>query len=213
MKTTKRILAIALALVLGLALFAPVASAADDPNAPIITKQPTKSNGTFYLQAGKALQLDVEATPPEGSQGTLSYAWYDYNWQQGDTAPPVATGASVTIPTSEDMVLKVFEESGRISSSSAIFIYCVVVTNTWLDDEQVPQSTSRRSDIVSVKLFVDYGTMISLLWGGVIKGDFSMLLKNMPFNIPITCGVLLQVLAGKLIMLLQDLQDIVASIA
>ena len=54
MKTTKRILSAALALVLGLALLVP-AFAADEPGlyAPIITKQPDMSIGMPYLQAGK----------------------------------------------------------------------------------------------------------------------------------------------------------------
>jgi len=127
MKTTKRILAIALALALGLALFAPMASAAVDPNAPIITKQPK----LFTIKrAGQDIVLEVEASLPEGSDGVLSYAWYDYDWQEeGKIRPPVATGAKLQI-TDQDY---------------AWTNYWLVAINTYTDDDGATQTAYTQS--------------------------------------------------------------------
>ena len=206
MKTTKRVLSIALALLLGLAVLAPMASAADDPNAPVITKQPCNPynrSATLFLQAGNAFHLEVEAALPEGSQGTLSYAWYDYNWQPGDTSPPVATGASVDIHTTEDTVI-----AGGVRLSFATIIdYCVVATNTWLDDEQVQQSASRRSDIVQVRLFLDYGAAISRHWEDATKDGISAFLKNMPLTMLYIGGDLFGILGCKFVVFMYHLYE------
>ena len=182
----KRFLSIALAVMLGVAVLMPGVSAdgvmMGGPNAPIITKQPANyyfpdsiSNLTsHYVQAGNAFQLDVEAVLPEGSQGELSYAWYGYNWQPGDTKAPVATGASVSLPTTEDMVLK------EPRTPNTTYNFCVVVTNTWFDDEQVQHTASVKSDLLAVTIFVDYGTALSITWNGAMDNGLFAFLINLP---------------------------------
>lgn len=78
MKTTKRMLSIALALVLALGLVVPAMAAeteAANPNAPVITRQPNiparvRSNGNFVLE--------VQAELPEGTTSELSFTWFHY---------------------------------------------------------------------------------------------------------------------------------------
>jgi len=200
MALTKRLLSIALALLLGLAVLAPGVMAEDDPNAPVITKQPTTKFrfSIPYVQAGTPLAIEALAVLPEGAkQGTLSYAWYDYDWQPGDTKLPVTTGASASIPTTEDMLFKAIEATG-IKSAYADLNYCVVVTNTWFDDEQTQQSTFIKSEVVKVKLFADYGTAITIYWKDAMDDGFFKFLVNLPLKILTTFIVLFGILGCKL---------------
>jgi len=94
MKTTKRVLAVLLALALGLALFAPVAMAAD----PVITGI-TPQNAV--ARTGKSITFTVEAQPPEDAESPLTYQWYqliDGEWQ----AIEGATSKSLTVTAAVD---------------------------------------------------------------------------------------------------------------
>ena len=94
---TKRILAVLITLTLGLALLAPAALASEavDPNAPIITRQPSVP---AIVRIGRTLTLELQAQLPEGAQGELSVVWHGFGSSAiNDTI--VADGASVTIPT------------------------------------------------------------------------------------------------------------------
>jgi len=188
----KRFLSIALAVMLGVGLFIPTLANGvmmGGPNAPVIIKQPTKNYRSIYIQAGNALNLDALAALPAGAeQGTLSYDWYDYNWQPGDTTLPIATSASVSIPTTKDMLFDL-SRADKIASRGAPlahYRYCVVVTNTWLDDEQVQQTASMKSDVVEVILVADYGTAISIVWDNVMEDGFFMFLLDLPYTILLT---------------------------
>jgi len=93
MKTTKRVLAVLLALALGLALFAPMAMAAD----PVITGV-TPQNPV--ARTGKSITLTVEAQPPQGAETPLAYQWYqwvDDDWQAiaGATTKNLAVTATL----------------------------------------------------------------------------------------------------------------------
>lgn len=137
MAQTKRVLSILLALSLGMALLVPAfATDEPDPNAPVITKQPMTRK--IVIREGKDIKLEVEARLPDGVEGMLSYAWYDYNWQLGDTTEPVAIGAKTTLRAvpPED------EESH--------FPYCVVVTNTYRDSGGNEKTASKKSDSMDV---------------------------------------------------------------
>ena len=93
MKTTKRILGILLALVLGLALFAPMAMA----EGPSITGISPQSPAA---RTNKSITLTVEAQLPTGAAGPLTYQWYqwvDGDWQEieGATAKTLTVTAAV----------------------------------------------------------------------------------------------------------------------
>ena len=151
MKTTKRILSIALALALGLAVLAPMASATEiDPNAPIITQQP---RAPIYLFASKTLNLEVAAVLPEGNSGTLSYAWYDYDWQPGDETSPIATNPKLTISP-------IFDPDGDSSVSQKLVFYAVA-TNTYIDSEGVTETAFMKSQPVKVTLIQPFGKVFS----------------------------------------------------
>ncbi|MDR2686260.1 MAG: hypothetical protein LBB75_00785 [Oscillospiraceae bacterium] len=165
MKTTKRILCIALALLLGSALLAPAALAAEDPNAPVITKQPKSFVALF---AGKTLTVEVAAALPtgtEGSGGTLSYAWYDYDWQPGDFTAPIATGAKVTV----DIPVSTDETFGR-EMLDPNRLLCAVVTNTYVDAEGATKTASTKSGLVKVLGINPIGTALSLMWSNLQEG-------------------------------------------
>ncbi len=178
----KRILSIVLTLLLCLALVIPSAAADDSTYAPVIIQQPTTKFGNRppYVQAGDSLEIEALATVSSDA-GTLSYAWYDYDWQPGDTAPPIATGARVSIPTTEDMLHKNNEKTGNLSVY-ATYSYCVVVTHTWLDDAQVQQTAFVKSEVVNVKIFADYDTAVAISWDNAMRGGFFALFTVVPFT-------------------------------
>ena len=120
MKPTKRLLAILLAVLLGLAVLAPMASAAGDPAyAPIITKQP-KEQVTIFT--GKDLVLEVEAKLPDGAPGTLSYEWYR------DDYGVVGTNAKLVYPVKDDRTDNYYGMKYYFSRP-----FYAVVTNTYTD--------------------------------------------------------------------------------
>jgi len=158
MKTTKRILCIVLTLLLGLALLAPAVLAADDPNAPVITAQPKSK---IYIFAGKTVTVTVAASLPAGSNGTLSYAWYDYDWQPGYLNPPVATGASATI----EIPATTLDEFNMEYKGANRTLYAVV-TNTYVDGEEL-KTAYAKSNPVNVTGINPIGTSISLMWNNL----------------------------------------------
>jgi len=154
MKQTKRILAIVLALALGLAVFA-TGVAAEDPYAPIITMQP-KAEKTV-VQAGKELKLEVQAMPPVGAEGILTYEWYESS-AAGDRL--VATSANAIIPISKAMLDNWSEKYNYYFSLN----YYVVVTNTWRDDAEQEQTASISSDTVNISVFRGLGDLYTDSW-------------------------------------------------
>jgi len=126
MKSTKRILAALMILVLALTLSVPVFADSDDglpeiDRRPIITHEPAPPS---KLRAGETLRVSIEAELPEGDDGQLSYAWFF----RGETSP------SATRPALEmELTRYHFEASVPIR---------VVVTNTWTDDAGRRQTAS-----------------------------------------------------------------------
>ncbi|MCL2300114.1 MAG: hypothetical protein FWC27_08230 [Firmicutes bacterium] len=96
MKTTKRVLGIVLALLLGLALFAPMAMAAES-KANLFTQRMPASTMT---KSGKTITLAPVAKVPAGVSAAMNYQWYTKDWNDGGGKwVPVkgATGPSLTL--------------------------------------------------------------------------------------------------------------------
>jgi len=183
----KRIFCILLALVLGLALVVP-AFAAADPNAPIITKQPTRAI-PIYIQAGKTLNLEVQASLPqggEGSNGTLSYAWYE------NMTGPIPSGAKLSISTTIP---------SSLNDAIQNFTYYVVVTNTYTDAQGQQQTAPIQSNSVAVVTYIPLGNLFMSLWEtmqfgkGPAVGALALAATS-PLLLPLT---ILVVLPGYLI--------------
>ena len=178
MKTTKRILCIALTLVLGLGLLLPATAAEPvDPYAPIITKQPT---GPTYAWLGDTFTLEVEAKLPAGIQGELRYNWvYYWTSENGDThnwSHSPYTGITMTadenkleVAVSEDLIPQPF---------ASIHCYAQV----WYEYEDafgVTQCPYAVSDTVSVLIAHPYAPKFtrqapesaSILLGGALAID------------------------------------------
>jgi len=173
MKTTRRLFAIALALLLGLALLTPAASAADDPNAPVITVQPKE---TTFVKTGDTFTLEAQAALPENcANGELSYAWYDYDWQPGDTAPPVATGAAVNLPA-------IYDDSDTFPYP--VRYYYVVVTNTFGEGE----TAFRKSNSARVNMIKDLGTALFEIW---TRFDILTTLLTLPYPLFLSAWITL----------------------
>ena len=103
MKKIAAIVLCAAMLVLPFALHA--GAVGDSAYAPVITMQPKAAKNT--VQVGKELMLEAEAKLPDGAEGTLSYAWYAYySWapELDSELTPIATGAKVSIPITQDMI-------------------------------------------------------------------------------------------------------------
>jgi hypothetical protein len=168
----KRMLCFLLSFLL-LAAFAPTAAAVST-YAPIITKQPRKLEGAW---AGKEIPVKVKAKLPEGVPGELSYAWYDYDWQPDSTEPPVATGEKAGIPT---------------ESSVAIYqkrVYCVVVTNTYVDPADGETKTAQtKSRMGTAYVLAGMGDVLASLWD--FKGTKDPWLSYVLFPVPLLLSVL-----------------------
>jgi len=153
---TKRVLSIALALALGLAVLVPEVWAAGEPNAPIITMQPKAEKTT--VQVGKELKLEAQANLPDGIKGTLSYAWYAYvDWTDPGTKP-IATGAKVSIPVTQDMIG--FGDPAILAIAGNFY---VVVTNTYKDSQGKTQKAYTKSDDVFIALFPGYDVIPAVI--------------------------------------------------
>ena len=128
MKTTKRILSIALALVLALVLFVPALAQENDTppeidRRPIITREPAPPAS---VRVGDVLRLSIEAELPEGDDGELRYEWF-----VGER----------TSPESREPVLEVGAFRPMADDRPVISVR-VVVTNRWTDDEGRHQRAS-----------------------------------------------------------------------
>jgi len=120
MKTTKRVLSIALTLLLGFALLAPGVMAEANPNAPIVIAAPPEE---IRRNIGETLVLEVEAKLPEGVQGELSYEWSTtYN----PFAEPIGAGPKLTWTIPED--------------AGTYHVFSVKITNTYVDGEGETQT-------------------------------------------------------------------------
>ena len=165
MKMTKRILCIVLTFTMGLALLIPTAATTPtDPNAPIITKQPKTSQ--IVIRDGKDVKLEVEACLPDGVEGTLSYAWYDYDWQPGDTTTPVATGAKTTVravcPFEKAMNEQRWDIIIGVGGLDLPAVpYCVVVTNTYTEGG-VEKTAYTKSENMDVTIYPGVALMFKL---------------------------------------------------
>jgi len=182
MKATKRILAFAMALALGLALLAPTVSAADDPNAPVITKQPS---GPEEILTGRTLTLEVQAQAPAAAPGTISVAWFVVDEDGNLRAAPIATRARVAFPTTS---LGHYLYSDDTPAEDDIFIpggifkFYAVVTNTYTDGGGTQQTATITSDTVRVNIInrpVDY---IALYWNATWHYGFLRGLSLIPVN-------------------------------
>ena len=180
----KRVLSITLALVLALALLIPAAAADDSLYIPIITRQPAGGliDGMNFMRPGSDISLSVSALEPVGG-GTLSYAWYDYDWQEGDQTAPVATGAAATIATSKDM----FDDPAAgmsIGSYLKELTYCVVITNTYTDGDGEEQTAFVKSELAEYTLVTDTLSAFLGPWKfafGKVDGIGSAITFGLPF--------------------------------
>ena len=82
MKTTKRVLAVLLALALGLGLFAPMAAAEEQRITTLFTK---RMSPFTVLKTGDIVTFAPEAKLPEGVDAELQYQWYYGPWNTFDT--------------------------------------------------------------------------------------------------------------------------------
>ena len=177
MKVIKRFLGIALAFVLALGLFVPavaVEAGETNPMAPIITHQPNAGLRIIAARVGSDITLRVRAALPEGVEGELSFAWFQYGYDE-----PFATGAQATIEFSMELREVHF---GLLS-------FYVVVTNTYLDDEGQEQTVSVTSQTTDVAYFHTIPSYISnqwnvhrLLFGWLFFPLLPLLLANMSLN-------------------------------
>ena len=140
MKHTKRLLCILLGLVLCTALLVPSAAASNDPNAPVITQQPVKIES---VHLNETLELSVQAYAENG--GTLSYAWYDIDWTPDSKEKPIATGATMRLPITKGLIQDYFRVGYIVSAE-----FCVVVTNTYVDENGSTKTASVKSDPVDI---------------------------------------------------------------
>ena len=150
----KRILAILLALLLGLGLFVHAAAAIIDYR-PIITQQPSSY---VVLFSGNRLNLEVKAKLPV-SGGKLSYAWYDYSWQPGDTKAPVGTKAKLSIITSHNG--NIAEDPDSIHQK---INYYAVITNTYTNSNGELQTAYVKSNPVEIRILAPLGKVFSDFW-------------------------------------------------
>ena len=154
MKHTKRLLCIALSLVLCAALLVPATAASDDPNAPVITQQPV---GNDIIRLNDTLELSVQAHAPNG--GTLSYAWYAAEGASNLEEKLVVTGSTMRIPITKDLIQKYLR--------FGYFVFCefyVVVTNTYVDEDGNTKTASIKSDSLTVVIISNFGEgMLDLL--------------------------------------------------
>ncbi|MDR2686256.1 MAG: hypothetical protein LBB75_00765 [Oscillospiraceae bacterium] len=122
MKTTKRVLSIALALLLGLGLVVPSAALTSGSYPPVFKRLVLTPSLVFV---GDTLTVEVIAEVPAGVDGVLSYAWYDFPLNSNITdRDPIATGSKFEWVMTEDMLKP---------AGSYNYIY-VVVTNTYTDE-------------------------------------------------------------------------------
>jgi len=182
MKITKRIFAITLALVMGFALLIPAMAATEvDPNAPIITQQPS---GPTEILTGRTLTLEVQAQAPEG--GTIGIAWFVVDENGNLWAEPIATGARVSISTSslghylyEDETLS----EDNIFIPGGIFEIYAVVTNTYVDGDGERQTATSASDTVRINVINRPVDFMALYWAATWRYGFLRGLLLIPLNI------------------------------
>jgi len=151
MKQSKRILAIALALVLGLALFAPGVSAAD---APVITKQPMEKT---TIQTGQTLRLEVEAKLPDGATGELSVVWHAYDWPYGIDTGPLATGAALAYKIPVAML------GGNTSRN---YHFYAKITGTYVDQGGITRTVDMESKSTKVLILASFADGIRMAFTG-----------------------------------------------
>jgi len=107
-----------------------VVTAYADPNAPIIIKQPTATRkhnlfiSLFGIPQGATLDFEAEAALPEGSGGSLSYAWYESSYSSSVADKLLGTGAKITLPDASThkyyvVVTNTYEEGGQAKTISA----------------------------------------------------------------------------------------------
>jgi len=171
MTLTKRVLCAALSILLGMALLAPGVMAEDDPNAPVIIKQPSL---TRWIRSRRTLALEVQAKLPDGIQGELSVAWY-----VSDQAEPIATGAKTSISTSS---LGGYTGLGQYVPGGSFDIYAVV-TNTYTDSGGQMQTASIESDTSTVDIFISPLDTMELFWNATWAGGFFPGLLAIPLNV------------------------------
>ena len=154
MKQSKRILAVLLALVMGLALFAPGVSAA----VRIEEKKIPPSLGMFN---GETLKLEIDVKVFDGDDELEpEYVWYDYSYdpEEGELAAPIATGAKLDIPITIQMV--------QMGATHRFYSVAVIA-----DGECVSVYTSKVYMVVSVRHLPELYWNLML---GIAEGDTSM---------------------------------------
>jgi hypothetical protein len=177
MALTKRLLAIALALLLGLGLLAPMASAAGDPNAPIITKQPKKD---VYVRAGQDITLEIAAKLPDGVNGTLQYIWStDMIDSAGEKVQFDNSKAKIVIPTSKDGPKGYWRTETNCMKK---FTFWVTVVNTYTDADGNTQEASVRSDMVPVMVYLGVADTFKVSMDEIIEKYDALLL---PLALPL----------------------------
>ena len=163
MKTTKRILAALLALLLGLGLLAPMATA---EISVVENKLPAPM---VIVPSGNNLKLeiDVEMTGEDGPW-ELAYAWYDCERDlsiDDDQPLPIATG-----PKLDTLVnFTTFTETSRI--------YSVVVSRILVDDDGEEHTYPAAVYTSQVFVLPRFADLVSFTWETILDlsgGSFPM---------------------------------------
>ncbi|MCL2106788.1 MAG: hypothetical protein FWH26_07030 [Oscillospiraceae bacterium] len=153
----------------------PAAAAPPDPYAPIITKAPSFP---AVVYVGDTIRWEVEAALPDGVEGEMSYAWYNY----GSTR-----GAYGLIATGPKLELDIINEM-REGYSRPTMRITIVVTNTYTDEfgEEKTASTTIESEEMSLELRMAWWEkLFAILFWGVPFVLFILLggIASSPFRI------------------------------
>ena len=181
MKTTKRILSIALALLLGLALLVPAAASALE----IVEKKLPPSFVVVFSGDTLKLEIDITMREYEGATYDLEYLWYDYAWQPGDDAVPIASGPKLEIPITKELLVNAVKEvfSGATTKEDALEkTYCVAVNR--VTDEGTYNVARYSSNVFMLPSTLQ---MLQIFWEGslAIAGSPFMAAFVLVMNAPL----------------------------
>jgi len=192
MKYIKQILAITLALAMGLALLIPAMAATEvDPNAPVITRQPS---GPTMIVANRTIVLEVAAELPTGIQGELSVAWYARATTREDPAEQIATGARAEISSSSLGLVFESEIFDDIFMPGGEYEIYAVVTNTYIDMEGQERQASVTSNAFTVYVAPSPINILSVYWNMAWSQGILMGLILFPLAMFLGLGLALQIL-------------------
>ena len=145
---------------------------------------------------GDTLKLEIDlAVTEDGVVYDLEYAWYDYAWQEGDEAQPIATGPKLEIPITVQKTVDaaVYYDVATLADGAFLIPYTVAVYRI-IDGEAI-YLRSYSSDVIIYPsslqfLPVYWEIMMGNTGGNVAKAAISMvvaspiLLVGILFSVP-----------------------------